>query len=351
MATNKTLSLQADIINNGGNINVCDFYNPVRVPARQKENLRALMLDIDGMQACNRFKWFLSSPTIPADRIEQMLYMRSALVFFKQGTEFRLLPFVAVGNLDTYGFMNKVQPIAYNGGIYDARNVKNFGEEISINKADEKDTTKGVVLFDRQNGFVTSGGLTPLFTLQDYAIEEMVTRFSYLNINLHNSQGKNLILVKDPKQKETVEGKLKELYASDKAFAIVKGLFDVQVINNTIDYQEQSIWEDITSWNNFRLEHLGITNEGLFNKKERELAIQNMTDGASTEYVTDAYYEARKTFVKEVKRVFGDDPDFKKQFGTFEVIDMRINHTQINANAPTTQEKKEGDNNNADVDI
>lgn len=350
----KTLSLEADILNNSNIVDTCEKFNPIRISAIQKKNLTILMQDIDGMEACNRFKWDISSPTIPRERIEQMVYWRSALVFFKQGKEFRLLPFVATGDLTIYAFMNKVQPIAYNGGAFDEKNVKNIGGEISINEPDERDTSKGVILWDRQNGYVQSNGMIPLAILQSYIIEEIATRFSYLNINLKNSQGKNIILVKDPKQKDAIEKKLNELYASDKSYMLVKSMFDVQVINNNIDYQEQALWEDITSWNNLRLEHLGITNQGLFNKKERELAIQNMNDGASTEYITDGYYESRKKFVEDVKRVFGDDPDFKEQFKTFDVIDLRVEHKKKqNENMSTMNDdnKDKGDNDNDNSNV
>lgn len=304
-------------------------FNPVGVYKPQRQKIKQVFLDMDGMEACNRFKWLLSSPTIPKERIEQMLYYRSALVFFKQGTEFRLLPFVATGTLNLYGIMNKVQPIAYNGGLDNKSQRQNIGDEIEINQSDESDVTKGVILYDRQNGYVSTSGTIPVAILQEYIINEIANRFSFLNINLVNSQGKNIILVKDPKQKASVEKTLNSLYASDKAYALVKSMFEVQVINNNITYEEQSLWEDITSWNNLRREHLGINNQGLFNKKERQLKIQNMQTQDGTEIISDGYFESRKKFIEDVKRVFGNDPDFKKQFTQFDVIDLRIEEKQV----------------------
>ena len=322
--TIKTCSMESQLEENGVVLDCKWAFNPVGVYKPQRQKIKQLLLDMDGMEACNRFKWLISSPTIPKERIEQMLYFRSALVFFKQGKEFRLLPFVATGSLNLYGIMDKVQPIAYNGGLDNKSQRKNIGAEIYINQEDEKDTTKGIILYDRQNGYVSTSGTIPTMVLQEYVINEMANRFSFLNINLVNSQGKNIILVKDPKQKASVERTLNSLYASDKAYALVKSMFDVQVINNSIDYEEQSIWEDITSWNNLRREHLGINNQGLFNKKERQLQIQNMQTQDGTETISDGYYESRKKFVEDVKRVFGDDPDFKEQFKQFDVVDLRI---------------------------
>lgn len=343
MVKNKTCSMESQLEESGVVLDCRWAFNPVGVYKPQRQKIKQVFLDMDGMEACNRFKWLLSSPTIPKERIEQMLYYRSALVFFKQGSEFRLLPFVATGTLNLYGIMNKVQPIAYNGGLDNKLQRQNIGAEIEINQSDESDVTKGVILYDRQNGYVSTSGTIPVAILQEYIISEIANRFSFLNINLVNSQGKNIILVKDPKQKASVEKTLKSLYASDKAYALVKSMFEVQVINNNITYEEQSLWEDITSWNNLRREHLGINNQGLFNKKERQLQIQNMQTQDGTEIISDGYFESRKKFVEDVKRVFGNDPDFKKQFTQFDVVDLRIEEKR------TSKEENVGSDDNDNI--
>lgn len=324
MAKEKTCSAKSQLEENGVVLDCKWAFNPVSVYKPNRRKLKQFLTDLDGMQACNRFRFLGAPEYFPVSRIEQMLYFRSALVFFKQGKEFRILPFVPIGNLNLYGFLNKVQPIAYNGGAIDEKKTINFGQQIEINQYEERDKTKGVILFDRQNAFVYSNGTLPSYVLQETIINEIINRLSFLNINLVNSQGKNIILVKDPKQKNSVEKALNNIYSSDKAYALVKSMFEVQVINNGIEYKEQELWEDIMSWNNLRLERLGIDNNGLFNKKERQLTIESSTNEEQTEVITDAYYEARKEFVRKVNEVFGDDPDFKEQFKNFRVIDLRV---------------------------
>ena len=325
-------------------------FNPVKVYKPQRKQLMMFWRDLDGMQACNRFLWRGVAKSIPAERIEQMLYYRGALVFFKQGKEFRLLPFAAAGNLNMYALSNKVQPIAYNGGGFDPKQVTNIGEAIDVNLYDERDKNKGVILWDRQNGAVESGGIIPNIVLQSTIITEIVNRLSMLNVNLVNSQGKNIIVVKDPKQKNAVEKALSNIYASDKSYAVVKSMFDIQVINNEVTYEEQALWEDIQSWNNLRLEHLGVNNNGLFNKKERELKDNINADSEQTETISDGYYEARKKFVRDVLETFGDDPDFQEQFGDLEVIDLRVEH-KARANKQVEDNIEEVGEYDSDVDI
>lgn len=338
MAKEKTCTAQAQLEENGIVLDCKWAFNPVGVYKPQRRKLLQLMKDLDATQYCNRFKWVGCPAYLPDYIIEQMLYWRGALVFFKQGTEFRLLPYANAGSPNTYNMASKVQPIAYNGEVASSKDV-NLGSPVDVDNygdlqkvydsLDEKQKkgwtlNKGVILFDRQNGMVTSAGMIPKSLLQDYVIEQIVNRFCFLNINLVNSQGKNIILVKDPKQKGAVEKALNNLYSSDKAYAMVKSIFDVQVINNEITYEEQALWEDIASWNSLRLEALGIDNNGLFNKKERQLTIESTADGSQTEVVSDAFYESRKRFVKLVKDVFADDPDFERDFANFDVIDLRL---------------------------
>lgn len=299
-------------------------YNPVSKYKPNRERLKQYIQDLDGMQYVNRFGWGLKTDIIPKAIIEQMLYFRTSLAFFKRGKTFFLLPYVAQGSMNAYSFLSKIQPIAFNGGAYEPKKAVNIGESISVNEYDERDVNKAVILYDRFNGYITNGGMQSRFDLQNIIINEIVNRLSMLNINLVNSQGKNIIIVKDPKQKEAIEKALSSVYQSDKSFAIVKGMFEVQVINNEIEYQEQQLWEDIQSWNNLRLEGLGITNNGLFNKKEREITIESTADGEQVEVISDSYFEARKDFCKRVNETFGNDPDFIEQIGKLEVFDLRL---------------------------
>lgn len=319
-------------------------FNPVKTYAPQRRKLRDYFKNLDGTQAVNRFKWAGAPAYFPVERIEQMLYHRGELIFYKQGNEFRLLPFVSEGDLNLYGFMKKAQPIAYNGGAIESKKVgvQNIGDAVEINQYEERDTRKAVVLYDRQNAYCQGNSIVPLSIMQDTIITEIVNRLSFLNINLINSQGKNIIIVKDPKQARSVEKSLANVYASDKSYSIVKSMFEVQVINNEITYEEQALWEDAQSWNNLRLEGLGIDNNGMFNKKERVLSVQTKNDMSETEIVSDAFYEARKNFIKKIREVFGEDEDFKRDWANFDVIDLRVEQ-EIERGEEEKEEAEEDD--------
>lgn len=326
--------------------------NPKYNYSPNREKLKRFLLNLDSVQACNRFEWVGVPKSIPAFRIEQMLYNRGGLVFFKQGNQFRLLPFFANEELNMYGLMKKVTPIAYNGSMADLdKNAQENGiaEPIVVDNygTDENIDGKAVVLFDRDNAFMYSGGVEPIAIAQHEAIEQIVNRLCVLNVNLINSQGKNIIIVKDGKQANAVDKNLQELFNSDNPYAVAKANYDINVINNTIDYKEQEIWEDIMSWNNWRLANLGIQNSGLFNKKERQLTNEVDVQNQQIDNVFNAFYSARKRFIEQINETFKDDADFQKQCKDF---DVRIKGQSENVSHETIDEQ-EGIDDVSDNDI
>lgn len=299
--------------------------NPKYYYSPNRDKLTKFLKNLDSVQACNRFEWKGCPKSIPAFRIEQMLYNRGALVFFKQANQFRLLPFWANDELNMYGLMKKVTPIAYNGtvsSIDDDKKQKPFHQALTVDNygTDEEIDGKAVILFDRDNSYMYSGGVTPIAIHQNEAIEHIVNRLCVLNVNLINSQGKNIIVVKDGKQANAVDKNLQELYNTDNPYAVAKANYDISVINNTIDYKEQEIWEDIMSWNNWRLANLGIQNSGLFNKKERQLVSEVDTQNEQVNNVLMAFYKSRKRFIEQIRETFKDDKDFQEQCADFDVV-------------------------------
>ena len=323
--------------------------NPVGNFSPKRDDLVLFLKNLDSVQACNRFEWKGCPKSIPAFRIEQMLYNRGALVFFKQGNQFRLLPFYTNEELNMYGLMKGVTPIAYNGSVADItkdRESKALHTPLSVDNfgTDENLDGKAVILFDRDNAYMSSNGVTPIAIHQTKAIEQIVNRLCVLNVNLVNSQGKNIIIVKDPKQANAVDKQLKDFFNSDSPYAVAKANYDINVINNTIEYQEQAIWEDIMSWNNWRLANLGIQNSGLFNKKERQISGEVDTQNTQVDDVLNAFYKSRKRFIEQIRETFKDDADFQEQCKDFDVV-LSINNSNV------SRETKGGDEDVSDNNI
>lgn len=306
MATKKTVIMESQL-DSIGVINNTTFNPAAKKIFKTEFDINKYLKDIDATQASGRFKWKGLPKNIYSFRLEQMLYNKGSLVFFEAGGEFFLLPFTACGGINYYGLPNKVKPLAYDGG---ASNKEFTNKELVVNYSMEFDkNANAVILFDRFNGLYQSNQVIPRSALQQTIIDEIVKRCMTLNYNLINSQGKQLIIVKDEKTREAVEKQLEELYNSKKSYGIMRSSLEVQVINNEIKYQEQEIWEDITSWNNLRLEGLGITNNGLFNKKERQLTGEISGAQEPTSLIIQNALDSRKMFIEQVRNQFKDQAD------------------------------------------
>lgn len=354
MAKIKTCNQQSQLEEHGVILDAKWAFNPVGVYKPKRQKIKHFFMDIDGTQASNRFKWVGLPDTIPSYLIEQMLYHRGTLVLFKEGNEFRILPYVSSGSLNIYGQMSEVKPLPYNGGALDTGKDPSYLSldvvPVTIDYYGDADVDRrGVILYDRINGYSMNNKVVPKVALQEPICEEITNRLSFLNINMVNSQGKNIIVVQDPKQASAIEKALENVYASDKAFAIAKSMLDIKVINNDITYMEQQLWEDAMSWNNLRLMGLGIQNTGLFNKKERMITGEQSNNSEQGDIINDAFLQARKLFVENVKKVFGNDPDFQKQFKGFDVVDLRVRKVESSKDIQPQSEYEEVDDNDDNI--
>lgn len=321
MANNKkTMTMEYQLKQSGAVVENKDF-NDLGSFSPKLAKLKMFFQDLDSQQFCNRYKWTGFPKYMYMWRVEQMLYNRGSLLFFKSGNRFFLLPYAMSKELTPNGLPTGATPTTYNGGVLKAgEKEREFTAELPVRFDGSYDNNAaGVILYDRINGFVNAGGVVSRFVLQDAIIDELVDRFKYLKINIRNSQGKLLILVKDAKQAETIRKAINDLYDSPDNTDIVTSMYDIQVINNDIKFQGQEIWEDIQSWNNLRLEGLGISNSGLFNKKERTIEKEISNTGTSTDAILQQGLDSRKLFIRQIKELFADDEDFKRDFSNINV--------------------------------
>ena len=310
MAKIKTINMKADLESRGYPVETNPSFN-MNV---DRQAMKQVLLDLDSTQYICRFKWKGLPKNIYAWNIERMLYTRSSIALGKIGKTFYFLPYVSTSGLNVNGLATDIQLITYNG--QNKNEGQNFGGKLPVNLSGHyEENAKAIILYDRFTALTNSSGNVSRMYLQLQIIEQIVNRLAYLNINLVNSQGKNIIICRDEKQAEVIRRELENIYNSTKNYALIRSNFDVQVVNNDIDYKEQELWEDIVSWNNLRLECLGISNNGLFNKKERQLTGEISTSDAQTSAVLQNSLYARQFFVEQVKEQFKDDPDFKEQFG------------------------------------
>ena len=346
MANKKTTLKEKDHLQSyvGGAVVDNKSFNDLGNFSKKREAVKNLFLDMDSQQFCSRFKWKGVPDYLYFWRVEQMLYNRGSVAIFKLANRFYILPYAMSKELNPYGLPTGITPTTYNGSILNQgekeKEFLTYELPVSFDGAYNPEA-KAVILYDRINGFVNAGGLLSRFALIHEIIDELADRFKYLKINLRNSQGKLLILVRDSKQAEAVREAITSMYENTDNFEIVKSMYETQVINNDVKFMGQEIWEDIASFNALRLESLGYSNTGLFNKKERTIEKEIQNTGSSAEALLQSALDSRKLFVEQCKALFGSDPDFQRDFAGFDV-ELNIPETEEQQPADEMTEEEKG---------
>lgn len=302
------------------------------------------MRDIDSMQYMSRYKWRGLPKNIYPWRVEQMLYFRASVVLFKIGKDFMMLPYASTSGYNAQGLPNTVKPVSYNGEYPEKEGEVKNCELFINNEGVENQSVNAVLLYDRFNGFGSNTKISR-YILSQTILHEICNRFAFLGINIRNSQGKYIIICKDEKTAQVLKQSLDEMYDSTRNYQLIRSMFEVQVINNKVDYNEQQLWEDIASWDSLRLQGMGLENNGLFNKKERKLDGELSGGKVQTKSIIYNGLYARQWFCDQVKEVFANDPDFD-----WSGLSVEINPDLIEEE-PVTKDNEEGEEDGNDTDI
>lgn len=347
MARRITKLYQKDQLINAGVIGDKDYLG-ISLYTTDMTMLAEYMRDIDCQQYMQRYKWKGLPKNIPAWRLEQMMYFRGSVALFKVGKDFFMLPYAMDGGINLIGLPNSITPVTFNGQKPTEDGKAFFGsKKLAITNTGEFDPeAEAVILYDKYTNIVMPTGVVSRAAMSLPIIHEICNRFAYLGINLRNSQGKYVILCKDEKTAKVVDQQLNEMFNSTKNYALIRTMFEVQVINNQVDFMEQQIWEDIASWNSLRLEGIGVEHNGLFNKKERQIngelsGVKNQTNAILLNGL-----KARQDFIEQAKLIFGNDPDFNEQFAGLSV--ELEDYLQEDTTAEETEETEEGVENGND---
>lgn len=270
------------------------------VQNNSQEGMLVTLTAIDFLQACNRYIWKGLPENIPKWYIEKMLYYTGSLCFFKDSTDTYLtLPFAMVNGINNFGLPFEIQPISLNGTPYGSRKlaVGMFGE---ITDAD------AVIIYSSTPIFANDKTL-PQKSIDLPILMEMAKRFGYMKKNMRQAFLSYIWNIKDEKQREALQIMLQGYEASDtEEMAILfKGEIPIENMAEPRTYESQSIWQDITSFNNYRLTALGIDNGGTFLKKERNISNEIGSQDSQTSIILDNGLKIRQYACEQINKIFG----------------------------------------------
>ena len=261
-----------------------------------------------------RFKWTGLPLGLNQNILETMVYYKGQLCFFKVAEQYYILPFVYTGQINHYGIQTSLIPISFNGTVED-----------DINKTTNFAGQKHAYVYEK-------GGMT------DYPIEDIAVVFKsgsgiFLNRvlptivatdQIRNKLIENLILVRynlilsQPMKYINVANEAAAKSIQQQADTLIRDILNGNVVNTIVGnlvFEDvntsppklgpQELWQSFASLDSLRMEYLGILNNGVFEKRERNLTDEVAGKQTVSKLILGDDLWNREMFCTLINQVFG----------------------------------------------
>lgn len=277
-------------------------------------NLQAQITNTDCAQFKQRFKWYNLPSGITSEMMEEILYYKGAGAFFEIDGTFYFLPYALCGSIDIYGRFMEITPLPYRGPAEEKEDQpwvngltrEPIYEVIGFEDIMPEDfETKCVIIKDRSQ---TYGMPTPRATLQQPIINLMAQIPALMRTSLYNGTGIKGLRVNN-------EADAPAVYSANKAMetAAINGERYVPIANN-IEFQElsaDSIYkseeylEAFQSFDNMRLQFMGIQSGGVYQKKAHMLQTEQQGNSGNVGYIIQDAITERQHACDLINSVWG----------------------------------------------
>lgn len=328
---------------NRGNINFQDlkaeigFTGKVNPIARATDLRPELIQNFEvrnRQQFVNRYQWCTldGSPFpegIDPDLIERILYYRYNLIAFFFNGKFYTCPFALNGGIDVYGRYTQVSPLTFNGSInYRQDNATGQTEEymsdgdwitdlklapsydiydIEPIERDGVIVDRCVILQDFENGIAQKE--TNRYVLSQAFEGLLADTVALIRHNLVASARIFSYRVLSEDQKNTSLAELENMeeavLENGQMFFPVTSSVTLETVFDDKELDEQSYWECFVSIDNLRENLMGIENNGIFKKKERELSGEADKEASQADLIYQDGLHQRQKFCEIFDAVFG----------------------------------------------
>ncbi|MFI3297332.1 MAG: hypothetical protein R3Y59_06855 [bacterium] len=256
------------------------------------------------------------------DLIERILYYRfKGLIYYNDSPEmFQFLPFALNGNIDCYGRYMSCNTLPFIGvsqnEIKNKKTIDYVKNNIEIVYDDlypsydeiteydiiriEKELTsgsdKGIILNDYSLGL--SQMQQPRYSFIRPILASMATCMQIINTAMFACADYNLIQAQtedEANQLKLVLNNIKNDILKGKRFGALIGTLPMESLRTTNVSNIQDLWETFNSLDNFRKSTAGISNSGVFNKKERMLQQEQQLNGTNADDIySDGLYQRQR---------------------------------------------------------
>lgn len=256
-------------------------YNPEKKVSFNTQAYTNMLTSKDMILCANRYVWKGLPINLTSQQLEAMLYQWGTLCMFENNDgELVFSRYVAVGNLNPYGLLDKIQPIDMAGNTYDV-------ERAVIHSAKQPELTaddKVCIIVNDYTTFTQFQEAMSRFTINSATtIHDQVLVHSQLMTNVFVSVKKALALCETEEQKNIVMQQVKAILDPSQIVVPIsatrgkngKGLetpIELFNFNNTFD--TQNYCQTIDYFDKLRRSFNGIPSPDTFEKKERKITAE-----------------------------------------------------------------------------
>lgn len=286
-----------------------------------KKDIDNILVRIDREDFITRFKYNNLPKELKLSKydIERMIYYKYAVAFAKYEDRYFLLPFALDGNVDIYGRYKYIKLMPYSTEEDKKKYINKQLEEllsgltfkVIYNEQDLEETSenelKAVILKDYISGFNVNYDV-PRYQLNMPLLNLESVFLPYMRTSLKLSSGVDLIRVNDENESEDVlqaMSRIDDAITSGVPFIPVKGSLDFQALGDSAVTKVQDYFLAFQSTDNFRLNTMGLSNGGLFEKQERETIQEQATNTVNCNARLKQEYELRKEQIDLINKTFG----------------------------------------------
>jgi hypothetical protein len=290
--------------------------NPVAKTTGIREEIENNLETRERQQFMNRYVWKNLPKGLSANMMERILYYRGRIVVFQLNDCFYGLPFALNGNIDVYGRYMTVTPLTFNGSLlYNEKGEEYVGDgewlpDMKIEVAydiDDLEGKTGVILNDYSQGI--SEFIIPRYQLNKVFHKELANIVVLVRHNLISSARVFTLRILDEGQRKAVADELaameEDILENGKRVFTVTSSTQLEELLKDKTLETQNYWECFVSLDNLRENALGIENNGVFKKKERQLKGEMELEASSADLVYWDGLEQRRQFAEKFNALYG----------------------------------------------
>lgn len=314
--------------------------NPISLKSGLREFFTTGISVRELQQFVRRYEWKNLPEGLDATLMERILYFRGRIMIFKNlDGKFYSLPFALNGSIDIYGRYNSVTPLTFNGSIAtdeDGGQYQTDGEYLSGKQFrvlyDEymaqqyKPESSAVIINDYTQGI--SEYIIPRYQLNLVYHKELANIIVLVRHNLVSSARVYSVRVLDQGQADSVREEYEDMESQildeGKRIFTVTSSSELKEFLTDKKLETQEYWECFVSLDNLRENLIGIENNGVFKKKERQLKGEQELEASSADLVYEDGLFNRQQAAKRINALFGTNIEVCMSptiQGTEEIVD------------------------------